>query len=221
MPQAHVEAPLAGSVILAGILIKLGSYGFIRFGLPILPEGAQLITPLIFTLGVIGIIYASLSTIRQTDMKRIIAYSSVGHMGVVMLGLFSGSVLGVAGSIFMQVGHGVVSSGLFMLVTMLYERHHTRLVKYYRGIVMTMPVYIATLFIFSLANMGAPLTSNFIGEITSLMAAYQISPIIGVLGSLGMILSAAYGLFMYNRIAYGAASKYLGAEVNRDITRRE
>ncbi len=211
-------------MILAGILIKLGSYGFIRFGLPVLPEGAELITPLVFTLGVVGIIYASLSTIRQTDMKRIIAYSSVGHMGVVMLGLFSGSVLGVSGSIFMQVGHGVVSSGLFMLVTMLYERYHTRLVKYYRGMVTTMPVYIAILFIFSLANMGTPLTSNFVGEITRLMAAYQISPLTGILGSLGMILSAAYGLFMYNRIAYGAVSKYMPAmptDANRDITRRE
>jgi len=206
---------------LAGVLIKLGGYGFIRFALPILPDGSEAFTPLIYTLAIVAIIYASITTIRQTDMKRIIAYSSVGHMGVVMLATFSLTVLGVEGSIFMQLAHGIVSSGLFILVTMLYDRHHTRLVKYYRGVANTMPIFASIFLLFTLANIGAPLTCNFIGEITSLMATYQRSAIVGILGCLGMILSAAYALFLYNRVAFGSVSKYLGSAINRDINRRE
>ncbi len=221
LPQAHVEAPVAGSVLLAGILIKLGAYGFIRFALPLLPLGSEVFTPLVYTLGVIAIIYASITTIRQTDMKRIIAYSSVGHMAVVTLAIFSQSQLGIEGSIFLQIAHGIVSSGLFILVTLLYDRHHTRLVKYYRGIAITMPIFATIFLILTLANIGAPLTCNFIGEITSLMATYQKNAIIGILGSLSMILSAAYALFLYNRVSFATVSPYLAPEINRDINRRE
>jgi NADH-quinone oxidoreductase subunit M len=221
LPQAHVEAPVAGSIILAGILIKLGAYGFIRFALPILPLGSEVFTPLVYTLGAVAIVYASLTTIRQTDMKRIIAYSSVGHMAVVMLAIFSQSVMAIEASIFMQLAHGIVSSALFILVTRLYDRHHTRLVKYYRGIAITMPIFASIFLIMTLANIGTPLTCNFIGEITSLMATYQANPIIGIIGSLGMILSATYALFFYNRVVFGSVSPYLATALNRDITKRE
>ena len=161
LPQAHVEAPVAGSVILAGVLIKLGGYGLIRFTLPLLPVGVHYFTPLVFTLAVLAIIYASLTTLRQTDLKRIIAYSSVSHMGIVTLGIFSCSIIGIEGSIFLQLAHGLVSSALFIIVTILYDRHHTRLVKYYRGITTTVPIYSSLFLFFALANIGAPLTCNF------------------------------------------------------------
>jgi NADH-ubiquinone oxidoreductase chain 4 len=154
-------------------------------------------------------------------MKRIIAYSSVGHMAVVMLAIFSQSVMAIEASIFMQLAHGIVSSALFILVTRLYDRHHTRLVKYYRGIAITMPIFASIFLIMTLANIGTPLTCNFIGEITSLMATYQANPIIGIIGSLGMILSATYALFFYNRVVFGSVSPYLATALNRDITKRE
>lgn len=222
LPLAHVEAPLAGSIILAGILIKLGSYGFIRFAIPILPEASVYFTPLIFTLAVIGIIYASLTTIRQTDLKRIIAYSSVSHMAVVMLSIFTLTTIGIEGSIFLQVAHGIVSSALFIVVTILYDRHHTRIVKYYRGVTITMPIYSSIFLFFTLANIAVPLSCNFIGEFVSLLATFEINPMIAVLASTGMILSACYSLFLYNRVAFGTMSPYIAAaENNRDVTRRE
>jgi len=140
LPLAHVEAPLAGSILLAGILIKLGSYGFIRYVLVLFPNSSIYFTPFIYLLAVLGIIYASLTTLRQTDLKRIIAYSSISHMGFVMLGIFSFTALGIEGSIVLQVAHGLVSSGLFIIVTLIYERHHTRILKYYRGLSIVMPL---------------------------------------------------------------------------------
>lgn len=224
LPQAHVEAPLAGSVILAGILIKLGGYGFIRYTLPILPEASKYFTPLVFTLGVLAVIYASLTTLRQTDLKRIIAYSSVSHMGIVTLGIFTLSAIGISGSIFLQIAHGLVSSALFIIVTILYDRHHTRLVKYYRGVAVTMPIY-ATLFLFfTLANIAVPLSCNFVGEFLCLAATYYINTFITILASLGIVLSACYGLFLFNRVCFGSMSKYLthsNQNSNRDINRRE
>lgn len=222
LPQAHVEAPVAGSVLLAGVLIKLGSYGFIRFCLPILPEGSKFFAPLVFTLAVLAIVYASLTTLRQTDLKRIIAYSSVGHMGVVMLGIFSFSVVGIEGSIFLQIAHGLVSSALFISVTILYDRFHTRLVKYYRGMTITMPIFSFFFLFFTLANIGTPLTCNFVGEFLSLLAAFEVNTWIGFLGSLGMVLSAAYALFLYNRVSFGSMSVYVASDsANRDLNRRE
>ena len=222
MPLAHVEAPLAGSILLAGILIKLGSYGFIRFGLPLLPDACEFYAPLVNTLAVLAIIYASLTTIRQTDLKRIIAYSSVSHMGVVMLGIFSLTVIGIEGSIFLQIAHGLVSSALFIIVTIIYDRHHTRIVRYYRGITITMPIFSILFLFFTLANIGAPLTCNFIGEFMSLLGIFQTNAILGILGGLGMVLSACYALYLYNRVCFGTVSLFIeNSGENRDITRRE
>tara|TARA_B100000614_G_scaffold258438_1_gene280579 strand:- start:729 stop:1448 length:720 start_codon:yes stop_codon:yes gene_type:complete len=203
-------------------LIKLGGYGFIRFTLPLLPLGTAYFTPLVFTLAVLAIIYASMTTLRQTDLKRIIAYSSVSHMGVVTLGIFSCSIIGIEGSIFLQLAHGLVSSALFIIVTILYDRHHTRLVKYYRGVTITMPIYSSLFLFFTLANIGAPLTCNFIGEFLCLLATFEVNTFVAVFGCLGMILSACYALFLYNRVAFGTMSKYIeNSTENRDINRRE
>ncbi len=222
LPQAHVEAPVAGSVILAGILIKLGAYGFIRFTLPLLPDASFYFTPLVFTLAVLAIIYASLTTLRQTDLKRVIAYSSVGHMGVVMLGIFSFSVIGIEGSIYLQLAHGLVSAALFIIVTLLYERHHSRIIKYYRGITLTMPVYSTIFLFFTMANIAVPLSCNFVGEYMSFLGAWSVNPTMTIIGALGVILSAAYALFLYNRVAFGGISEYIKhSPYSRDITRRE
>lgn len=222
LPLAHVEAPLAGSILLAAILIKLGSYGIIRFALPLFPEACLYFSPLVNTMAILAIIYASLTTLRQTDLKRIIAYSSVSHMGVVMLGIFSFTQPGIEGSIFLQIAHGLVSSALFIIVTILYDRHHSRIVKYYRGVVLTMPLYSLFFFIFTLANIGVPLSCNFIGEFLSLFGIYYNNPIIGILGSLGMVLSGGYALFLFNRVVFGTMSPYIkNSPDNRDITRRE
>jgi NADH-quinone oxidoreductase subunit M len=222
LPQAHVEAPLAGSIILAGVLIKLGSYGFIRFTLPLFPDACVYFTPLVFTLGTLAVIYASLTTLRQTDLKRIIAYSSVSHMGVVSLAIFTLSLIGLEGSIFLQISHGLVSSALFIIVTILYDRHHTRLVKYYRGIAVTMPLFATIFLFFTLANIAVPLSCNFIGEFLSLLATFNSNAFIGILASSGMVLSACYALFLYNRVCFGSMSLYLkDSPENRDISRRE
>jgi len=222
LPLAHVEAPLAGSILLAAVLIKLGSYGIMRFSLPLFPEASLYFAPLVNTMAILAIIYASLTTLRQTDLKRIIAYSSVSHMGVVMLGIFSFTTTGIEGSIFLQIAHGIVSSALFIIVTILYDRHHTRIVKYYRGVVSTMPIYSIYFFIFTLANIGVPLSCNFVGEFLSLYGIFSTNFIIGLLGSTGMVLSACYALFLYNRVVFGASSPYIAKSIeNRDISRRE
>ncbi len=219
MPQAHVEAPVAGSVVLAGVLLKLGGYGFIRFSWPLLPEASEYFAPLIQTLSLIAVIYGSLTTCRQVDLKRIIAYSSVAHMGLVTLGLFSHTVQGLVGAVFLMLGHGLVSSALFIGATLLYERFHTRLVKYYRGAAVTMPLFATLLLTLVLANASIPLSSNFIGEFLSLLAAFEYSMVEGVLASLGVVLSAAYSIYLYNRVCFGAASRYL--YYFRDLNRRE
>jgi len=200
----------------------MGSYGLLRFVLPLFPDASIYFSPLVNTLAVIAIIYASLTTIRQTDLKRIIAYSSVSHMGVVILGLFSLTAIGIEGSIILQIAHGLVSSGLFIVVTLLYERHHTRIVKYYRGIATTMPLLAIIFVILTLANIGVPLTSNFIGEFLSLYGIFSSNIYLGILGSLGMVLSACYALFLLNRVIYADISPYVKASpYNRDLTRRE
>ena len=219
LPLAHVEAPLSGSILLAAILIKLGSYGFIRFALPLLPDACHYFAPLVNTMALLGIIYASITTIRQTDLKRIIAYSSVGHMGVVMLGIFSLTAEGVEGSIFLQIAHGLVSSALFIIVTNIYDRHHSRLVKYYRGLAITMPIWSIMFVIFTMANIAVPLSCNFIGEFLSLYAIYSTNIVLGIIGGIGIILSASYALLLLNRITFGSMSPYISE--NRDLDRRE
>jgi proton-translocating NADH-quinone oxidoreductase chain M len=203
LPEAHVEAPTAGSVILAGILLKLGSYGFIRFSLPLLPEASLYFTPFIFALSILGVIYASLTAIRQTDLKRIIAYTSVAHMNLVMLGVFSFNIVGIEGAILQSLSHGFVSSALFLLIGVIYDRHHTRMVSYYSGLAHTMPLFTIIFLIFTMANIALPGTSSFLGEFLILAGAFKVSTIVTFFGGTGMILGGGYSLWLFNRIAYG------------------
>uniref|UniRef100_UPI003002A3FE NADH dehydrogenase subunit 4 n=1 Tax=Limonia acidissima TaxID=159053 RepID=UPI003002A3FE len=203
LPEAHVEAPTAGSVILAGILLKLGTYGFLRFSIPMFPEATLCFTPFIYTLSAIAIIYTSLTTLRQIDLKKIIAYSSVAHMNLVTIGMFSLNIQGIGGSILLMLSHGLVSSALFLCVGVLYDRHKTRLVRYYGGLVSTMPNFPTIFFFFTLANMSLPGTSSFIGEFLILVGAFQRNSLVATLAALGMILGAAYSLWLYNRVVSG------------------
>jgi proton-translocating NADH-quinone oxidoreductase chain M len=203
LPEAHVEAPTAGSVILAGILLKLGTYGFLRFSIPMFPEATLYFTPFIYTLSVIAILYTSLTTIRQVDLKKIIAYSSVAHMNFVTIGMFSLNLQGIEGSILLMLSHGLVSSALFLCVGALYDRHKTRLVKYYGGLVSTMPVFSLFFLFFTLANMSLPGTSIFVGEFLVLVGAFQRNSLIATLAALSMILGAAYSLWLFNRVVFG------------------
>ena len=175
LPEAHVEAPTAGSVVLAGILLKLGSYGFIRFSFTLFPEASLYFTPFIFCMSILGVIYTSLTAIRQTDLKRIIAYTSVAHMNLVMIGLFSFNVVGLEGAILQSLSHGFVSSALFLIIGVVYDRHHTRMVKYYSGLVHTMPLFTIIFLIFTMANIALPGTSSFVGEFLILSGAFKVS----------------------------------------------
>lgn len=203
LPEAHVEAPTAGSVILAGILSKLGTYGFLRFSIPMFPEATLYFTPFIYALSVIAIIYTSLTTIRQIDLKKIIAYSPVAHMNFVTIGMFSLNIQGIEGSILLMLSHGLVSSALFLCVGAPYDRHKTRIVKYYGGLVSTMPIFSTISLFFTLANMSLPGTSSFIGEFLILVGAFQRNSLVAALAALGMILGAAYSLWLYNRVVFG------------------
>lgn len=215
LPQAHVEAPVAGSVLLAGILLKLGGYGFIRFGYPLFPNACYHFTPLIILISLIAIIYGSFTTCRQTDIKRLIAYSSVAHMGLVTLAIFAHSLEGLIASIIMMIAHGLVSSALFMSSAVLYVRHHTRAIRYFRGIVLTMPIFSVISLILILANIGFPLTFNFIAEFFSILTAFNYSYIVGILSCLGALLSTVYALYYYNRIYFGTLSNHL--KFSRDV----
>ena len=203
LPEAHVEAPTVGSVLLAGILLKLGVYGFLRFSLNLFPEASLFFSPLVYLLSVIGVIYASLSAIRQTDLKRIIAYSSVAHMNLVTLGIFSFNVIGLEGSILQSISHGFVSGAMFLLVGILYDRYHSRLLYYYGGIVHMMPIYSVLLLIFTMANIALPGTSSFVGEFLLLSGIYKTSSVSSIVGTTGVILCGAYSLWLYNRIIFG------------------
>ena len=203
LPEAHVEAPTVGSVLLAGILLKLGVYGFLRFSLTLFPLGSSFFSPLVYLLCIIGIISASLNAIRQTDLKRIIAYSSIAHMNLVTLGIFSFNLMGVEGSIVQSISHGFVSGALFFLVGILYSRYHSRLLFYYSGLVHAMPLYSVFFLIFTMANIALPGTSSFVGELLLLMGVFKINSLVGVLATLGVILCGAYSLWVYNRIIFG------------------
>jgi proton-translocating NADH-quinone oxidoreductase chain M len=203
LPEAHVEAPTAGSVLLAGILLKMGTYGLLRFSVPMFPEGTLYFQPFVYLISVIGIIYAGLTTIRQIDLKKIIAYSSVGHMNYVTLGILSNNVYGVEGSIFLMLSHGLVSSALFLCVGLLYERYHTRILLYYGGLAFGMPVFGIFFLLFSLANISLPGTSSFIGEFLVLLGVYQINFFVTCLATFGIILGAVYVIWLYNRVMFG------------------
>ena len=220
LPKAHVEAPTAGSVILAGILLKLGGYGFLRVLLPLFPEASAFYTPLIFIMSSVAVIYTSLTTLQQTDLKRVIAYSSVGHMGLVTLGLFSGNLQGIEGSIILMISHGVVSGALFLIIGSVYDRHHTREIRYFGGLVYTMPLYAIFFFWFTLANIGLPGTSSFVGEFLVFIGAFQTNTTVTVFCMTGVILSAGYSLWLFNRVLLGNPKTY-PLEMTYDLTRRE
>lgn len=203
LPEAHVEAPTTGSVILAGILLKLGTYGFIRFSLPLFSEACFYFAPFVYSLSATGIVYTSLTAIRQTDFKRIIAYTSIAHMNLVMLGIFSFNNIGIEGAILQSISHGFVASALFLIIGIVYDRHHTRMVKYFGGLAHVMPIYTSIFLFFTLANIGLPGTSSFVGEFLILVGSFKINTSITFFGAIGMVLGGCYSLWLYNRIAYG------------------
>jgi len=219
LPDAHVEAPTAGSVILAAILLKMGGYGFLRFSLPMFPAASHEFAPLIFTLSVVAIIYTSLVALMQEDVKKLIAYSSVAHMGFVTMGIFAATAQGVAGGIFQMISHGIVSGALFLCVGVVYDRMHTREINAYGGLVNRMPLYAFVFMVFTLANVGLPGTSGFIGEFLSLVGTFRINVPVATLATLGVILSAAYALWLYRKMIFGDLKPSL--EGIRDIGWRE
>jgi len=194
LPEVHVEASTPGSVLLAGILLKLGVYGFLRYSLVLFPDASYYFSPLIYTLSVLGIVSASLNGIMQTDLKRIVAYSSIAHMNVVVLGLFSFTLYGIEGSLLQSLSHGFVAGSLFFLIGFLYSRYHTRILHYYRGITQLMPIFSSLFLIFSMSNIALPGTSSFIGEFLLLLGIYSNNSFIAVLSSLSVIFSGAYSL---------------------------
>ena len=203
LPEAHVEAPTVGSVLLAGILLKLGVYGFLRFSLTLFPEASLFFSPFVYLLSVIGVIYASMSAIRQTDLKRIIAYSSIAHMNLVTIGIFSFNVLGLEGAILQSISHGFVSGGMFLLIGILYDRYHSRFLYYYGGLVHMMPIYAIFFLIFTLANIALPGTSSFVGEFLLLVGIYKTNIVACIVSAIGVILCGAYSLWLYNRTIFG------------------
>ncbi|WEX87454.1 NADH-quinone oxidoreductase subunit M [Sinorhizobium garamanticum] len=207
LPDAHVQAPTAGSVILAGILLKLGGYGFLRFSLPMFPLASDYFAPFVFTLSIIAIIYTSLVAMMQTDIKKLIAYSSVAHMGYVTMGTFAANTQGVQGAIFQMLSHGVVSGALFLCVGVVYDRLHTREIAAYGGLVNNMPKYAVAFMVFTMANVGLPGTSGFVGEVLTLVGAFRANTWVAMFATSGVILSAAYALWLYRRVIFGALEK--------------
>lgn len=220
LPDAHVEAPTAGSVILAGILLKMGGYGFLRFSLPMFPSATEMFAPLVFSMSIIAIIYTSLVALAQEDMKKLIAYSSVAHMGFVTMGIFTVNHQGIEGGIFQMLSHGVVSGALFLCVGVVYDRLHTREIAAYGGLVNRMPMYAACFMVFTLANVGMPGTSGFVGEFLTMVGAFLHNSWIAIFAATGVILSAAYALFLYRRIVFGALVKP-SLQTMQDLTARE
>jgi NADH-quinone oxidoreductase subunit M len=220
LPDAHVQAPTAGSVILAGILLKLGGYGFIRFSLPMFPDGSAEFIPLMFALSAVAAIYTSLVALVQTDMKKLIAYSSVAHMGFVTFGLFAMNRQGIEGAMMVMLGHGLVSGALFLLVGVVYDRLHTRAIDRYGGLSDNMPGYALLFMIFTLASIGLPGTSNFVGEFLSMVGTYQASTWAAIAAAFSTILAAAYMLWLYWRICFGTRS-HADAAAMADLSARE
>jgi len=220
LPLAHSEAPLGGSILLAGVVLKLALYGSLRILIPLLPEATIYFTPLVYTIAVITIIYASLTTLRQIDMKVIIAYSSIGHVAIILMGAFSNNIGGIEGSILLGIAHGFISPALFIITGgCLYERYHTRVLTYYRGLSSTMPLFSLIFMLATLGNIAVPLSSNFVGEWLCLAGAFERSAIVASAAASGIFLSAAYSIWFYNRLAGGSFSAHL--QVMADLSRRE
>ncbi|HWL21769.1 MAG TPA: NADH-quinone oxidoreductase subunit M [Bradyrhizobium sp.] len=220
LPDAHVEAPTAGSVILAAILLKMGGYGFLRFSLPMFPLASHDFAPLIYSLSVIAIVYTSLVALMQEDMKKLIAYSSVAHMGFVTMGIFAGTIQGVAGGVFQMISHGIVSGALFLCVGVVYDRMHTREIAAYGGLVNRMPLYALVFMVFTMANVGLPGTSGFVGEFMTLLGTFKVSIPTAFFATLGVILSACYALWLYRKVVFGALVKPSLMSI-KDLTFRE
>ena len=220
LPEAHVEAPTAGSVILAGILLKLGTYGFLRFSFPLFPAASFYFAPIVYLFSIVGIVYTSFTAIRQTDFKRIIAYTSVAHMNLVMVGLFSFNTIGLEGAILQSLSHGFVASALFLIIGIVYERHHTRMVKYYGGLVHTMPLYTFIFLFFTMSNIGLPGTGSFVGEFLILAGSFKTNTSATFISATGMVIGGCYSLWLFNRICYGnLKTQYLKDYI--DINKRE
>jgi NADH-ubiquinone oxidoreductase chain 4 len=220
--KAHVESPLSGSIILAAVVLKLSLYGILRIILPLIPKALISCTNIVFVIGVITIIYASISTLRTIDVKELIAYSSVSHAAVYLLGVFSNSIQGIEGSILLGLAHGFVSSGLFICAGgVLYDRSHTRLISFYKGMVQIMPLFSIIFFILCLGNCGAPLTLNFIGEFLSLYGTFERIPLLGLFASSSIVLSAAYTIYMFNRITFGGTYSKFFEKTIPDLNKRE
>jgi NADH-quinone oxidoreductase subunit M len=220
LPDAHVQAPTAGSVILAGILLKLGGYGFILFNLPMFPQASQTFAPLVFALSAIAIVYTSLVAFRQTDMKKLIAYSSVAHMGFVTMGIFAGNALGVQGAVFQMLSHGLISGALFLCVGVVYDRMHTREIALYGGLTARMPWFAAIFMLFTMANVGLPGTSGFIGEVLTLVGVYQVSTWTVLFAASGVIFSAVYALTLYRNVMFGEITNPAMKAIT-DVDKRE
>jgi NADH-quinone oxidoreductase subunit M len=220
LPDAHVEAPTAGSVILAAILLKMGGYGFLRFSLPMFPNASDLFAPLVFALSIVAIIYTSLVALVQEDMKKLIAYSSVAHMGFVTMGIFTFTRQGIDGALFQMISHGLVSGALFLCVGVVYDRMHTREIAAYGGLVNRMPLYAFTFMVFTMANVGLPGTSGFVGEFLTLLGAFQNNTWVAFLATTGVILSAGYALYLYRRVVFGDLHKHALRAI-QDMTPRE
>ncbi len=220
--RAHADSPLAGSILLAATILKFATYGYIRILINFLPDATNYFGPLVQTIAIITLIYASLTTIIQQDTKTLIAYSSIAHMSVVILGLFSNNIQGIEGAILLALAHGFVSPALFICVGgIIYERTGTRIIKYIRGLVTYMPIFTILFFIFTLCNTGIPLSLNFLGEQLALIGIWEVNPIISALGATGIVFSACYSIFLYNRISYGSYSPNMNNVIVLDITRRE
>ncbi len=220
LPDAHVQAPTAGSVILAAVLLKMGGYGFLRFSLPMFPVASDIMAPLVLWLSVIAIVYTSLVAMVQEDMKKLIAYSSVAHMGFVTMGIFAANQQGVDGAIFQMISHGFISGALFLCVGVIYDRMHTRDIDAYGGLVVRMPAYAAIFMLFTMANVGLPGTSGFVGEFLTLIGVFQVNTWVGVFAATGVILSACYALWLYRRVVFGDLIKESLKSIT-DMDRRE
>jgi NADH-quinone oxidoreductase subunit M len=207
LPDAHVEAPTAGSVILAAILLKMGGYGFIRFSIPMFPEASLYFAPFVFALSVVAIVYTSLVALMQEDIKKLIAYSSVAHMGFVTMGLFTLTSQGIQGAMFQMVSHGIVSGALFLAVGVVYDRMHTREISAYGGLVHRMPLFAIAFMVFTMANVGLPGTSGFVGEFLTLLGAFRANTWVAFVATTGVVLSAAYALWLYARVVFGTLDK--------------